>query len=85
MRVMYCLYTRILLCLYKRHIIEFQYCRFSKKSARYKDLDVRKCKKLIVFGMNWVAMGRHGLILKDNEATGSRKVSGCLPDLWDTI
>ena len=40
---------------------------------------------LIVLGMNWVAMGRHGLILKDNEATGLRKVSGCLPDLWDTI
>ncbi len=40
---------------------------------------------LIVLGLNWVAMGRHGLILKDNGATGSRKVSGCLPDLWDSI
>ena len=40
---------------------------------------------LIVSGLNWVAMGRHGLILKDNGAMGSRKVSGFLPDLWDTI
>ncbi len=36
-------------------------------------------------GLNWVAMGRHGLILKDNGAMGSGKVSECLPDLWDTI
>ena len=42
-------------------------------------------QNLIVSGVNWVAMGLHGLILKDNEAIGSRKVSGCLPDLWDTI
>ena len=40
---------------------------------------------LIVSDLNWVAMGRHGLILKDNGAMGSRKVSGYLPDLWDTI
>ncbi len=42
-------------------------------------------RKLIVLGLNGVEVGRHGLILKDNEATGSRKVSGYLPDLWDTI
>ena len=40
---------------------------------------------LIVLGLNWVVMGRHGLILNQSEATGSRKVSGYLPDLWDTI
>ena len=40
---------------------------------------------LIVSGLNRVAMGRHRLILKDNGATGSRKVSRCLPDLWDII
>ena len=32
-----------------------------------------------------VGVGRHGLILEHNEATGSRKVSRHLPDLWDTI
>ena len=36
---------------------------------------------LIVLGLNGVEVGRHGLILNENEATGSRKVSGCLPDL----
>ena len=41
--------------------------------------------KLIVWGLNGVVVGRHRLILKDNEAMGSRKVSECLPDLWDTI
>ena len=40
---------------------------------------------LIVLGLNGVVMGRHGLILNQSEATGSRKVSGYLPDLWDTI
>ena len=85
MRVMYCLYTRILLCLCRRHIIEFQYCRFSKKMLDIRIWTFGSGRKLIVSDLNWVAMGRHGLILKDNEATGSRKVSGCLPDLWDTI
>ena len=42
-------------------------------------------RNLIVLGLNGVVMGRHGLILNQSEATGSRKVSGCLPDLWDTI
>ena len=35
--------------------------------------------------MNWVPVARHGLILWENEATGSRKVSRYLPGLWDTI
>ncbi len=30
-------------------------------------------------------LGRHGMILKDDVATDSRKVSGYLLDLWDTI
>jgi len=41
--------------------------------------------KLIVLGLNLVEVGRHGLILNENEAMGSRKVSGYLPDLWDTM
>ena len=35
--------------------------------------------------MNWVPVARHGLILWENEATGSRKVSRYLPGLWDAI
>ena len=35
--------------------------------------------------MNWVPVARHGLILWENEATGSRKVSKYLPGLWDAI
>ena len=35
--------------------------------------------------MNGVAMARHGLILWENEATGSRKVFRYLPDLRDAI
>ena len=35
--------------------------------------------------MNGVAMARHGLILWENEATGSRNVSRYLPDLRDTM
>ena len=37
------------------------------------------------WGTNGVAMARHGLILNDNEAMGSRKVFKYLPGLWDTI
>ena len=40
---------------------------------------------LIVLCMNGVTIARHGPILEHNEATGSRKVSRYLPDLWDTI
>ena len=35
--------------------------------------------------LNGVAMDRHGLILWENEATGSRKVFRYLLDLWDAI
>ena len=41
--------------------------------------------KCIVLGLNRVAVGRYGPILKHNGATGSRKLSGYLPDLQDTI
>ena len=40
--------------------------------------------KFTIRGMKWVAMARHGPILKDNEATGSGKVFKYLPDLLDT-
>ena len=30
-------------------------------------------RTLIVWGMNEVVVGRHGLILRENEATGARK------------
>ena len=39
----------------------------------------------MVLAMNWVAVARHGPILWENEATGSRKVSRYLPGLWDAI
>ena len=39
----------------------------------------------VVWGVNGVAMGRHGLILWENEATGSRKVYKYLWGLWDAI
>ena len=39
----------------------------------------------MVLGMNGVAMARHGLILWENEATGSRKVSKYLPGLRDAV
>ena len=35
--------------------------------------------------MNGAAMARHGLILRETEATGSRKVFKCLPGFRDTI
>ncbi len=35
--------------------------------------------------MNGVAVARAGLILNQDGATGSRKVSGYLPDLWEAI
>ena len=34
---------------------------------------------------NGDAMGRYGLILWENGATGSRKVLRCLLDLWEAI
>ena len=46
----------------------------------------KKCRKIeVVLGVNGVAMDRHGLILWENEATGSRKVFRCLLDLRDAI
>ena len=39
--------------------------------------------KFTIRGMKWVAMARHGPILKDNEATGSGKVFKYLPGLRD--
>ena len=48
-------------------------------------LDVKVRKVEIISGLKWVAVARHGLILWENDATGSRKVSRYLPDLWDTI
>ena len=39
----------------------------------------------VIWGVNGVAMDRHGLILWENEATGSGKVFRCLLDLRDVI
>ena len=45
-----------------------------------------KCREIeVVLGVNGVAMDRHGLILWENEATGSRKVFRYLLDLRDAI
>ena len=41
--------------------------------------------KTTVLVMNWVPMARHGLILWENEATGSRKVSKYLLGPRDAI
>ena len=41
-------------------------------------LDIEIRENSIISGMNGVAMARHGLILWENEATGSRKLSKCL-------
>ena len=46
---------------------------------------IYKLKNTIIWGLNGVAMARHGPILNHSEATGSRKVSRYLPDLRDTI
>ena len=46
----------------------------------------KKCRTVeVVLGVNGVAMDRHGLILWENEATGSRKVFRWLLDLRDAI
>ncbi len=47
--------------------------------------EVQVLKIEVVLGVNGVAMARHGLILWENEATGSRKVFGYLLDLQDAI
>ncbi len=36
-------------------------------------------------GLDGVTMDRHGVILWENEATGSRKVFRHILDLWDAI
>ena len=46
-------------------------------------MQVRKSE--VFWGVNGVAMDRHGLILWENEATGSRKVFRYLLDLRDAI
>ena len=44
----------------------------------------KTCGKVeVVLGVNGVAMDRHGLILWENEATGSKKVFRYLLDLRD--
>ena len=40
--------------------------------------------KSVIWGVNGVAVARHGPILKDNEATGSRNVFKYIPGLRDT-
>ena len=46
----------------------------------------KKYRKLeVVLGVNGVVVGRYGLILWENEATGSRKVFRCLWGLRDAI
>ena len=44
-----------------------------------------KVLKIDDFGVNGVAVARHGPILNHSEATGSRKLPRYLPDLRDTI
>ena len=44
-----------------------------------------KFEKIVISGVNGVAVDRHGLILWENEATGSGKVFRYLPGLRDTI
>ena len=47
--------------------------------------DIEIQEKYKISGMNGVAMARHGLILWENEATGSRKLSKCLRGLKNLI
>ena len=47
--------------------------------------DVRVRKNEVILDMNGVAVARHGLILWENEATGSRKLSRCLRGLKNLI
>ena len=51
------------------------------------EVQVRKksLKFEVILGVNGVAMDRHGLILWENEATGSRKVFRYLLDLREAI
>ncbi len=45
----------------------------------------RERRKVVTWGMDGVALDRHGPILSQNEATDSRKVSGYLLDLRDAL
>ena len=53
--------------------------------GKYNNFRAGELKKTGILGLNGVAVARHGPILKDSEAAGSRKVSRYLPDLRDTI
>ena len=52
---------------------------------KYVIWDIKVQNNGVIWGMNGTAMARHGLILRESEATGSRKVSKYLPGLRDTI
>ena len=47
------------------------------------EVEVRQI--LVILGVNGVVVDRYGLILWENDAMGSRKVSRYLPDLWEAI
>ena len=53
--------------------------------GKYNNFRAEELKKIGILGLNGVVVGRHGPILGDSGATGSRRVSGYLPDLRDTI
>ena len=44
-----------------------------------------KLVKVVIFGVNGVAVGRNGLILWENDATDSRMVFRWLRGLWEAI
>ena len=47
--------------------------------------EVQVRKNEVILGVSGVDMDRHGLILWENEATGSRKVLRCLRGLREAI
>ena len=47
--------------------------------------DVEVQRNLVVSGVNGVVVDRHGLILRENDATGVRKVFRYLPGLRDLV
>ena len=57
--------------------------RFSFEKVVVWDVQVRRF--FVVVGVNGVAMDRHGLILRENEAMGARKVFRYLRGLRDII
>ena len=66
--------------------ISYQKLKFQGKNVdKSGGVHILKSWNFIVLGMNGVAVAQNGPILDHNEATGSRKVSGYLPDLRDTI